>query len=265
MKIAVCLSGQVRTAIQAAPNILRYLKDILPETDFFIHTWDINQYRNHGEFNGEIPEHRKGTISLKDRPIIPVSSGDLAQYEEIYKPKIMRVEPYDRYDMLYNPAQHRRHPVLHYTWRKSVLYCLEYCIQKNLEYDVIIKMRPDVVYPSTRNMAIEIENFLKDPEAMYFDNCNEDVIDDVLWLGNQKNTLLLSNFGDPALEMQPNFMMRDFIRLNRIKFKPMVDKGYAPLRPENSHFDVLTQFGNIFYYDHYWYADGPPLKWPAEE
>jgi len=47
-KIAVCLSGQARTWRTAKDNILKYF-DLVEqgcEIDFFIHTWDINQYRD---------------------------------------------------------------------------------------------------------------------------------------------------------------------------------------------------------------------------
>ena len=46
MKIAVCFSGQVRTGLQAAPHLFDWFGDLLPNIDFFIHTWDNRLYKN---------------------------------------------------------------------------------------------------------------------------------------------------------------------------------------------------------------------------
>ena len=40
--IAVCLSGQIRTGIYAAPNIKRFIGDLWDNCDFFIHTWNVS-------------------------------------------------------------------------------------------------------------------------------------------------------------------------------------------------------------------------------
>lgn len=40
MKIAFCFTGHVRTAQYAVDNILRFAGKLLPNIDFFIHTWD---------------------------------------------------------------------------------------------------------------------------------------------------------------------------------------------------------------------------------
>ena len=46
-RIAVCFSGQARTWRTAKDNILKYfhLSEQGCQVDFFIHTWDNNQYR----------------------------------------------------------------------------------------------------------------------------------------------------------------------------------------------------------------------------
>ena len=46
MRIAVCFSGQIRTGVQTAPNIKRYIGDLDPVCDYFVHTWD-HQSPNH--------------------------------------------------------------------------------------------------------------------------------------------------------------------------------------------------------------------------
>jgi hypothetical protein len=41
MRIAVCFSGQMRTALEANKSIIKFLGNQLPNVDFFFHTWDI--------------------------------------------------------------------------------------------------------------------------------------------------------------------------------------------------------------------------------
>ena len=173
----------------------------------------------------------------------------------------MRIEKYQDYINMYTPEQRQRHPVLHYTWRKSVMYCLEYSIQNNVKYDVLIKLRPDIIFPANRRLENEINNFRSQPEAFFCDNSSDKTTDDVFWLGSPRTMYILSNFGDPTLELDHNYMFRDFILFNNIKIGQMADNGYAPLRPETIHYNVMTQFSECFYYDHFWYSNGEPLAW----
>ena len=46
MKIAVCFSGQFRTAIECAPNLKKFFSSKTHDIDFFIHIWDVTSCKN---------------------------------------------------------------------------------------------------------------------------------------------------------------------------------------------------------------------------
>jgi len=74
MKIAICLSGQMRTALYAWPNIKNFLGKLIDSTDFFIHTWDINSEKS---VWGDQTFFRKKVV---------IPNNDLLEYINIYKP-----------------------------------------------------------------------------------------------------------------------------------------------------------------------------------
>jgi hypothetical protein len=81
MRIAICMSGQIRTGITCAPNILRYIGDLLPECDFFVHTWDINTDPNKQKVDDVT------VLSSIDKSVF-------SDFYRLYNPITMVVEPY---------------------------------------------------------------------------------------------------------------------------------------------------------------------------
>ena len=81
MKIAICFSGQIRTGIICAPSILRYIGDLLPECDIFVHTWDINTDPNKQKVDDVT------VLSSIDKSVF-------SDFYRLYNPITMVVEPY---------------------------------------------------------------------------------------------------------------------------------------------------------------------------
>ena len=79
MRIAVCFSGQIRTGVEASPNLLRFIGELLPHTDFFIHSWDIETKKNYNA-SRIISKPSKLTQSTIDK------------IKEIYQPKKIVIE-----------------------------------------------------------------------------------------------------------------------------------------------------------------------------
>ena len=263
MKIAICFSGQMRTAVAAAPNIRRFIGDLLPDIDFFIHTWDINEQKAYGLINGAIPEYRKDTTPKKQE-IQEVTQKDIYEYTALYNPKVIRMDNFELFQDKMWSTRTAYQPPLFYSWRKSVLYCMRYSIECNLKYDVVIKLRPDIVFSETRRLSTEIDHYLNDTTAFYCNNASKDMIDDVFWLSSPEVMFILSNFGDPYLSLQSKIPFRDFILFNNINIKSMICYGYAPVRPETLEYDVLTEFDKLYYYDQYWYSSNEPFHWSGE-
>ena len=85
MKVAVCFSGQIRTALECAPNLKRYFSSDKHEIDFFIHTWDNTSYKN---FNGA------NIYPQKDRFI---TKQEVEFLKQTYNPKAIKIESHSEY------------------------------------------------------------------------------------------------------------------------------------------------------------------------
>ena len=133
--IAVCLSGQSRTWRTAKENILNFF-DVKLETgrnmrvnvDYFIHTWDINSYRDKKE-----PRWQN-----HDYPIVnPTEKDDIYN---TFSPKMMEYEHYDPQVFLHAWES------MFYSFMKSVTLKRRYEMEKDFVYDMVIKSRFDINY-----------------------------------------------------------------------------------------------------------------------
>src|SRR6187551_3406039 len=121
MKIAICFSGQMRYAIKCAPNIKRFIGDV--DADYFIHTWDINQYKPYAIIDGKMPPWRKEFQTGFEHPVEQVTKEMYNEYVNLYYPKVHQQENFDSFKSLYPEEVFFRSLYLQYSWRKSFLYC----------------------------------------------------------------------------------------------------------------------------------------------
>lgn len=261
MKIAVCFSGQCRTSPEAAPNLKRFFGQHLDNIDFFIHTWDINHYKHYGVKDDMVgsgcpPWRPYGTTG--ERPFSSVPGDRINEYRNAYKPKMMHVDSFSDYEKRQPVIKNRYVGALYYSWRRSVLSMVEYSMANSIKYDVVVKLRPDMLYPYTRTLNDEILNFMKDKNAFYIDNH-----EDILWISSFNNMCAASNFGDIDFDTG-DYRLWDYLKFLGIKLKNTVGHGYTPMRPECVGLDVLTEFPTIYYLDHMWYSIGEPRVWLGE-
>lgn len=124
MKIAVCLSGQLRTAPYCAPIIRRYFESHNP--DYFLHTWSHDNWRT------SLPEASR---KPEDELPIPVPEGI-----------------YERVVAEFNPIAHRQDPMPTLGWavsqsqQLSFLRSFELLEGTGQTYDVVVKCRMDVIW-----------------------------------------------------------------------------------------------------------------------
>jgi hypothetical protein len=90
MKIAVCFSGLIRTGINCYVNITRYLGDMLPDCDFFLHTWDY-------ETNKPFARTHWNNIRFIQRPDEALSQEKLQKFIELYNPIRYKVDSYSEF------------------------------------------------------------------------------------------------------------------------------------------------------------------------
>ncbi len=132
-KIAVCLSGQLRTWKVCHENILaffdnrHYIGDVPVEVDYFIHTWDTNMW---------------GHAHKGDQSSIEVT--DIEDIKRVFQPKDITV---DSISLL----QPRPWDGLFHSLMKSIHMKKSYELANNFEYNMVVKARPDVIYaPNTK-------------------------------------------------------------------------------------------------------------------
>ena len=130
-KIAVCLSGQSRTWRVAKDNILNYFdfKDRGIQVDYFIHTWNVNQYRRKNDVVW---------INRRDESVPLTEKEDLIAAFNPVAIELERYKPQDYYTLW---------ATLLYSFMKSVWLKRKHEIENDFRYDLVIRARTDINYP----------------------------------------------------------------------------------------------------------------------
>ena len=184
MKIAICFSGQLRTGTTCAPNILRYIGDLLPDCDFFVHTWDTETQSMYNKSGLPVQTPYK----LKDRKIF-------SDFYACYTPLAMSVEPYyvskpqgtvwasfrinpktgrngfAMFDSIYEANQLKKHHEdLH-----------------GFKYDIVVRIRPDLIFRADKSLREDIDLIEHDRmfiTANHLGMWGEKHLEDIFWIGN---------------------------------------------------------------------------------
>ena len=137
MKIAVCMSGQLRQWEIAKENQKWFWETSGVKIDYFIHTWD---------YSGD----REGV----SQPYITrdVSQDEFNKVVEWYKPK-KYIFDNKKQDFFY---ANDHWSSLFYSLAQSIMLKREYEIENDFEYDLVIKTRPDVVFDPRYHFSWEL-------------------------------------------------------------------------------------------------------------
>ncbi len=142
MRVALCLSGQMRTYKQAYKNLKKYiLKPLKP--DVFIHTWEYSGITNRSKLSSKNKYGEKITYR---------------QLKKLYNPKKAVIEKFydEYYDELEgikfpkklkkdNPTKTYADLPLFYKIKKCNDLKKEYEEKHGFKYDIVIRMRPDLM------------------------------------------------------------------------------------------------------------------------
>jgi hypothetical protein len=148
-RIAVCFSGQARTWRTAKDNILKYfdLSEQDCQVDFFIHTWDNNQYRG------------KDDVVWHCRPNQAVKATEKEELEKAFNPKKIELEHYveSEYKTLWE--------ALLYSFMKSIWLKKQYEVENDFTYDLVVRARLDINYPQEGvcNTGLRLDKFAIHP------------------------------------------------------------------------------------------------------
>lgn len=231
MKIAVIFFGQLRTSLEASSNLQRFFGS--NKIDFFVHTWDTNTHRR--PLNLKIPdnEHEQIKHEVFDKFI------------QIYQPINIIIEKQkeywaritDRYGYTGDLTN------LWHSCYYSDQLRIQYEKLNNFKYDVVVRLRPDSIFPPDRFLDQDIQNFFEDRNSLYY----LDLFGDTYHIAGSKTMSIATNFYK-NLPMYGNtdWLMPKFIEyLNNkgIQSRIMNDNRGSILREEYKNIDP-----NIYYY-----------------
>jgi hypothetical protein len=141
MKIALCFSGQLRTGVLVSKNILNYIGDIIEISDVFVHTWDsITQTSSDLNIAG---------VPFKEPNVL------FEEFSNIWKPKKILIENYTDWVNMNLQIE----PLFYSLMRCNTLR-KEFESENNVEYDFVIKIRPDFIYSPLHKLKDELDAIL---------------------------------------------------------------------------------------------------------
>lgn len=241
MRIAVCFWGQIRTGVHSYPGILSYFNELLPDMDFFIHTWDTEtiSYCEINE-NPMLPNYQ----SLKEKIHndlstfqIEVPNEKLNSFLNIYQPKRFKIDSQSNFEFNLPP---------HYRSRYEVnLMKQEYEKNNNFEYDVVISMRPDLIFHSAAKLSADLDKLNLNGVEIYnrhFSDLeyNEELIESLFIIGNSNNMNLFSTI--------THWNTNTYEDTQRLDYKYATSKGLNPKRIINQDF-MLYRYYNLHMVD----------------
>jgi hypothetical protein len=219
MKIAVCFSGMVRTSNYVTPNLLRYFGNLFPNIDFFMHTWNITQHKQYtiGAM-ALLSDNYKNCSIESSYPIICNMVNDYKNFKKI------KIEEFSNECKIYNSFP------LWYSWVQSIKLKEEYENEYNFKYDVVLKMRPDMIFPEDSTLQKEIDNFLNNPELFYVMGGDESRLNDVYFLSSSDNMNIATKIIDNP-SWQENELNIHLLK-NNINYGQVLNPSYAIYREE---------------------------------
>lgn len=219
MRIAVCFSGMVRTSNYTVPNLLNYFGDLFPSIDFFMHTWSETQHK----------QYTPGAIALLSTDYrnckMETSYPIISEMTNYYNFKKIKIEPFLDHSELY------RYFPLWYSWAKSIELKEEYEKEYNFTYDVVLKMRPDMIFPSDSTLQKEIDKFLTDPNLFYVMGGNAERLNDVYFLSTSKNMNIATKVIHNPIPWHENEFNMHLLN-NSITYSKVHNPSYAIYREE---------------------------------
>lgn len=251
MKIAVCFYGQIRTAKYAASNLKRYFGELIHDIDFFTHTWDIRMDRPLNMLRSTFNEPVK------------IDTQDIDDYKQSFPHRDFLVE--DQIELRkflessYGPGPHVKsvsemtYP--YHSFYRAMQFKKQYEQMHKFKYDIVIKLRPDIIFPPDRFLQQDIDEFLQDPSKIYI--CYHD---DVFHIGTSDHMDIASDFyiNTDALYQAKGLPFDEFTAYLFKRNIPIVRMGdcrFTVLRGELTHLDVNHQYHEICYLNSVFYSE----------
>jgi hypothetical protein len=244
MRIAVCFYGQARTAKFASVNLKRYFGNLLNNIDIFTHTWDIRMDR---------PLQMLRTTFNEP---VKVDNQNIEDYKAAYEHRSFTIEDQmllrKELESKFNPSEitYPYHSFYHAMQLKK-----QYERANGFEYDVIIKLRPDIIFPPDRFLEQDINEYLEDTSKIYV--CYHD---DVFHIGKSSVMDQAANF---YIERDSLYTSRGlpfdeftaYLESKGLSLVQMQDRRFTVLRSELTHLDPNNQYHETCYLNSVLYSE----------
>jgi hypothetical protein len=177
MKLAICLSGQLREFKRSYPSLKKNILDVV-DCDIFAYVWEPKK-QPHFDIEGSIRYPDEGSTD---------------EFRDLYNPTVFCKEIWDddREKFFDNPRFNiNRHPHASVVRYQALLYMAwsanqrknEYCHLWNKEYDAVIKYRSDIEILNPIRESEIIDTI--DNSVFYADVLRSDgMVSDMFWLAN---------------------------------------------------------------------------------
>lgn len=193
MRIAICFSGQMRTGVQAAPNIKRYIGDLEPVCDYFVHTWDHQSLPNLA------------------KELTPIDNSVFSEFYKLYNPISMTVEPYAARrapDNLWggyrvDPATGKKYVSMFESIYKANRLKKTYEEDIGFVYDYVVRIRTDLIFHQDKSLRADIGDLFSktmiapdgDNEFMTaYHKGFSDKLEDIFWIAKSSAMDKLAGF-----------------------------------------------------------------------
>jgi hypothetical protein len=218
MKIGICFSGQLRAGVWATPAIKSFIGNLWDDCDFFFHTWDSQYFKN---YSSKAIQDLSNLTSTNINYVYTdhvnwkqIDFDNLTGFMSMYKPKMFLIEDYNttaktlddfRNGFLtkHNLPNNRDYfpSAMYYSYYRSVEMLRQHEQTHGVTYDVIVKLRPDVIFPMDvgntglciADLKEDIENVLANPNVLYKTS-------DLYWISTGDNIKRLNSFWEESFK-----------------------------------------------------------------
>jgi hypothetical protein len=246
MRIAICFSGQIRSGVQAAPNIKRYIGDLLPICDFFLHTWDHQS-----------PPTAPNDLQLVDKSVF-------AEFYKLYNPISMTVEPYKVHRLpdgtwagaRVDSTTGKKYVSMFESIRKVNNLKIAYEKDNGFVYDYVVRIRTDLIFHPDKSLRNDIGDYfgrtlsLPDSDNIFmtaFHRGDHPKLEDVFWIAKSPTMDKLANFSivraDSGVDVGFDWQQQiaDWVT-NELKltFYKLQNSSIRIMRMDQTHCDPLN-------------------------
>jgi hypothetical protein len=176
-RVAICFYGQTRTGgVNAIPSILRYIGNLRPYCDIFVHTWDTESLGT-----GHCIQLKEGPGPTDEHwfKVREASHANIARLYSALRPRVMQVEEFHLQSSLNKWGGRRFDPVAKKwtvcLWRslqEANKMKMEYAAKNCISYDYTIVMRSDIVFSPEKRLAFDIAEVPDDRTLLFGDFYN---------------------------------------------------------------------------------------------